>query len=343
MLIRPLNLNAQNDRLKWDRYVLDHPDGSAYQLTAWQAAVERAYGFSCFYFLAEDGGAIQGILPLVEHSVPLLGKSLISLPYCDAGGVLANDESTTEALLKHAQVFSSERGSKLKVHSYHPLPLPDNGNSNKVRMLLDLPENAEQLMAGLKSKVRSQARKPQRDGLTAKLGGAELCESFYRVFSRNMRDLGSPVHSRQWIETIVREYGEKARLCVVHTPDGEAAAAGLILLHSRTVSIPWASSLRRYNPLNPNMHLYWTFLSFAADHGYERFDFGRSTPGEGTYRFKVQWGAEPHPLYWYDASEQKTKNDSLSRKREIAAAVWSRLPLTSATFLGARLRKYISL
>ena len=48
------------------------------------------------------------------------------------------------------------------------------------------------------------------------------------------------------------------------------------------------------------MLLYWTFLAFAADNGYGQFDFGRSTPGEGTYRFKSQWGAEPHQLYWYE-------------------------------------------
>jgi hypothetical protein len=46
------------------------------------------------------------------------------------------------------------------------------------------------------------------------------------------------------------------------------------------------------------MLLYWTKLEYACDNGNKTFDFGRSTPGEGTYRFKPQWGAKPQPLHW---------------------------------------------
>ncbi|MEZ5583585.1 MAG: GNAT family N-acetyltransferase [Candidatus Competibacteraceae bacterium] len=65
------------------------------------------------------------------------------------------------------------------------------------------------------------------------------------------------------------------------------------------MEIPWASSLRKYNSLSPNMLLYWSVLEFACKKGYRIFDFGRSTPGEGTYRFKEQWGAKPVQLYWH--------------------------------------------
>ena len=82
----------------------------------------------------------------------------------------------------------------------------------------------------------------------------------------------------------------------------EPAAGGVILCHSQTVSIPWASAHRHLNRWNPNMLLYWTFLEYAADQGYAFFDFGRSTPGEGTYRFKEQWGAKPAPLFWHNIS-----------------------------------------
>jgi CelD/BcsL family acetyltransferase involved in cellulose biosynthesis len=119
-----------------------------------------------------------------------------------------------------------------------------------------------------------------------------------------------------------------------------------MLLHSRTVSIPWASSLRSCNHLNPNMLLYWTFLSFAADGGYARFDFGRSTPGEGTYRFKEQWGAQPSPLCWQDLTtpELTRRMGNLTGPgRRIAGVVWSYLPLRVTTLLGPPLRRNISL
>jgi FemAB-related protein (PEP-CTERM system-associated) len=231
-----------------------------------------------------------------------------------------------------------------------PLPAAGDNQTDKVRMLLELPESSAQLLAGLKSKLRSQVKKPLRDGLTVTLGTGELIDTFYAVFAENMRDLGSPVHSRRWIEMIIATYGERSRIAVVYTPEGQPAAAGIVLLHPTTISIPWASSLRRFNSLNPNMLLYWSFLAYAAENGFKRFDFGRSTPTEGTYRFKEQWGAQPHPLFWYDLKISgcgaKTTSPVSARpsgKRQLAANLWSRLPKAGANWFGPRIRKYISL
>jgi CelD/BcsL family acetyltransferase involved in cellulose biosynthesis len=128
-------------------------------------------------------------------------------------------------------------------------------------------------------------------------------------------------------------------------PDGELAAAGIILLHKKIVSIPWASSLRKYNRQNPNMLLYWNFLSFAADHGFASFDFGRSTPGEGTYKFKQQWGAEPVALDWVDLLNPDTglEKNGNSKLRGHVEKIWQRLPVPLATAAGSMLRRYIDL
>jgi hypothetical protein len=167
-----------------------------------------------------------------------------------------------------------------------------------------------------------------------------------------MRDLGSPVHARLWLETILSAFGSFSRLIVVYTPQGRPAAAGLLLIHPRRVSIPWASSLRRYSRLNANMLLYWSCLAFAADNGYPQFDFGRSTPGEGTYRFKQQWGATPKSLYWYEPLTEKKECSISNNKvthgrppaiRQFVASLWQRLPQSSTDWLGPKVRKYISL
>lgn len=343
-----IRLATAADKNVWDGYVLAHPEGTAYQLWAWREAVESAYGFAGLYLLAEAEGQLRGVLPLVDFRVPLRGASLISLPYCDAGGVLADDETVAGLLLAEAQTLGRKRNAPCLLRSVAPLAGAGANRTDKVRMVLELPAGSAALLASLKAKLRSQVNKPLRDGLTARLGGAELVAPFYEIFAENMRDLGSPVHSRSWIEAVVAAYGERARVAVVATPDGQPAAAGLILLHPTTVSIPWASSLRRFNRLNPNMLLYWSFLAHAADQGFARFDFGRSTPGEGTYRFKEQWGATPESLCWYEPDRPEPAAPApvaarSSSKRELAAALWSRLPQACANGLGPLIRKYISL
>ena len=44
-----IRLATKNDEQIWDDYVLKHPKGIAYQLYAWKAAVENAYGFKCCF------------------------------------------------------------------------------------------------------------------------------------------------------------------------------------------------------------------------------------------------------------------------------------------------------
>jgi len=354
-----MNIRAAgpNDRQTWDAYVLKHNQGLAYQLFAWKEAVEKAYGFECHYFLAESEGTLCGVFPLAHIHLPLCKGSLVSLPYCDAGGILADSDDVRRELLDHALQYATEQGiPKVEVRSVNPIGNDPEAtrHRSKVRMLLPLPDGADELLSSLKSKLRSQVRKPQKDSLKCKLGGPELVDAFYPIFAENMRDLGSPVHSQKWLRCILEYYDGRARCAIVRMPDGEPAAGGVILCHSRTVSIPWASSLRRLNRWNPNMLLYWSFLEYASNQGYGYFDFGRSTPEEGTYRFKAQWGAEARPLYWagydtitasnaYAPLEPAPQEAAKGRGRETVEALIQKMPIPLARFMGSRLRRYIAL
>jgi FemAB-related protein (PEP-CTERM system-associated) len=337
------------DRSGWDRYVMARADATVYQLFSWGRAVRMGYGYENVCLLAENEGKVCGVLPAIHIRVPGAGSRLISLPYCDSGGVLSDNEAIARALMEKALQWAVERRCNFEIRSHFPLPFASDNLTDKVRMVLELPDSSTKLLAGMKSKLRSQVQKPSREGLTARIGRSGLVPEFYRVFGENMRDLGSPVHGRRWIESVVREYGERTRVGVVYTPDGAPAAAGIILMHSETVSIPWASSLRRYNGMNPNMLLYWTFLAYAADNGFKRFDFGRSSPGEGTWRFKEQWGAVPKPLFWYQFDKKGNPRarpmtpGARSRSRMLAESVWCRLPVPVANLVGPKIRKYISL
>lgn len=339
-------LAEQSDRRIWDEYVLAHPDGCAYQLFAWRDAVKTAYGFDSLYLMALDGGRVGGVFPLIDFQRPVLHRRLVSLPYCDNGGILA-DNPGVAAMLLAAAIDQARRlsASNLDVRVTAG-PVDRDGERTKVQMRLMLPESSAALLSGLKAKLRSQVLKPQRDGLYGQVGGVELLSDFYAVFTANMRLLGSPVHSLDWFQAIFSEYRSRARVGVVYTPAGQPAAAGIILLAHRMVSIPWASSLRSLNHLNPNMLLYWNFLAFAADNGFRVFDFGRSTAGEGCFRFKQQWGAIPHRLTWVSFDPEghcQPGPATAGRLRSRAERIWRHLPLALCNTLGPVIRRHVSL
>ena len=213
-------------------------------------------------------------------------------------------------------------------------------------MILALPASADELFDSFKAKLRSQVRKASKNGLEFHAGRSRSdLEKFYAVFSRNMRDLGSPVHSFAWFEAIRSLYGDNILVAVV-SMGGKPVGAGILLRAGVRVAVPWASTLREFNRLAPNMLLYWKLLEYATTAGCSEFDFGRSTYNEGTYRFKRQWGAAPVALSWVsiaaDGEVQKTASTS-GAARTLAESAWRRLPIPIANFAGPRIRKYIAL
>ena len=329
----------------WDRYVDSRAEAGPYHRWAWLGAIFRAYGFRPAPLMALRAGSVAGVLPLVLLGLPGRRGRLISLPYCDFGGPLADDEDTLEKLLEHAMALARRWGAAGVDVRRQSLQA---AGTAKVLMRRPLPGGAEELFESFPAKLRSQIRKPQREGLTAVTGGEELLEHFYQVFARNMRDLGSPTHALGWFRAVLRGYGKRARVTVVRLRNGEPAAAGITLVQGRAAYVPWASALREHNRFCPNMLLYWTMLSQAAEAGLAAFEFGRSTPGEGTYNFKKQWGAQQVGLTWqrFDPSTGGVLPLAVmgkARPRQLAEACWRYLPLGMANAAGPILRRYISL
>jgi len=74
--------------------------------------------------------------------------------------------------------------------------------------------------------------------------------------------------------------------------------------------------------------------------GYDTFDFGRSTRGESTYRFKEQWGAVPYPMvwsYWVRKGCEVPELSPRNPKFQLAIEIWKRLPLPLTRMIGPRI------
>jgi len=367
--IHKIKCADSSERESWDAYVSRHPEASLFHLFGWQDIIHGTYGHKTYYLMAVCGETktavvrnenssllaenAVGILPLVHLKHVIFGNCLVSLPFLDGGGILAGSKEVEESLLCEAIRLGRKTGaSRIELRHERPLascnevsvfcsessqePLQVATRSDKVRMLLNLPDSSEMLMKSFKSKLRSQITKPLKEGLTSRTGGVELLEDFYKVFLVNMRDLGSPVHSADLMRHVLSEFAERSRIFVIYKSQ-EPVASALVIGFGEVLRNLWASSLRKYASLSPNMLLYLRMLEFACDNGYRVFDFGRSTRGEGTYKFKEQWGAQPVVLHWEYPSlkGQRLPNASPTNpKFQLAVRMWKKLPLAIATRVG---------
>jgi len=334
-----MNLDVTTDVTEraWDEFVRAQPDASGYHLWRWRRVFERAFGHRTVYAAAIENGNIVGVLPAVVIRSWIFGRFAVSLPFVNYGGILARSDGAARALLAHAgRLAESERARHLELRHasrrFHDLP----AREHKVGMTMPLAATSASAWEQLDRKVRNQIKKAQKSELTADTGGVELLDDFYAVFAENMRDLGTPVHPREFFRAVLEECAGDARVFRIRLGSQPIAAAIGYRFRS-TLEIPWASSLRAHRALCPNNLLYWAAIEHAIGARCTTFDFGRSTPGEGTFQFKSQWGAEPTPLAWEyvmrgDAAlpDQSPRNPKFKH----AIAVWKRLPVSLATWLG---------
>jgi serine/alanine adding enzyme len=329
----------------WQDYVAQAAGASLYHDYRWRSVFERVLGCRCHYLTARDAdGVVRGVLPLARLKSVVFGDFLVSLPYVNYGGVLADTPAARVALVTAAEQLAAALGVQHVEYRHSAaldltLPL----RTDKVAMLLDLPPSSEVLWERLGGKLRAQIRRPEKAGATARSGSKELLSAFYEVFARNMRDLGTPVYPRRFFAAILEAFPAEARLHIVDL-GGRPVAAGLVLAHRGVAEIPWASSLREANRDSVNMLLYWSVLREAVAQGCTRFDFGRSSKDSGTFRFKAQWGAQAQQLYWHywlapgQALPMLTPGNP---KYRLAIALWRKLPLPVANLLGPHIVKHL--
>ena len=304
----------------------------------WLLATSRGLNHEPHVLIARRGGQWVGVLPLSLVRSALFGRFLVSLPYVSTAGVVALDAATASSLIDRAVELADSLDVRfLELRHEDPVEHPrlNQQRTDKVHMRLSLPESSDTLWKDLTPKVRNQIRKGQKQDFEVHWGGLDILEDFYSVFSRNMRDLGTPVFSRKLFSSILEAFPESAEFCTL-TSAGKAAA-GALLIHGQGITqVPSASALREFNRQNVNMLMYWQLLCRAIERGQSTFDFGRSSQESNTFRFKKQWGAEGEPAVWQyyvrkgDVSEMRPE----SKKYQLLIKTWQRLPVRLTRWIG---------
>lgn len=348
-----ISIANDNDNNNWNEFVRDASVSNSescghWVLWQWRTIISKAFGHKPYYLIARVNNNIAGVLPIFHVKSILFGSALISVPYLNGGGVIATNQEVESALIKYATELGKELNTNY-VELRFRKQLEDSTynlkeRSHKVAMLLKLQQNPEELFGTFPAKLRSQIRRPTKSGIvTQSFSGENHREisAFYDVFAHNMRDLGTPVYPKRLFIETAKHFGSDCKI-IISRLNTKPIACGITIggnSHGSNshVEILWASTLRNHNSLSPNMVLYWEAIKNACENNYQFFDFGRSSPDSGTYKFKKQWGAEPHKLYWYYEVNKGSIPDinPKSSKYSLLVNTWKRLPIPLAKVIGA--------
>jgi FemAB-related protein (PEP-CTERM system-associated) len=333
---------GEAEAAQWDAFVRAHPAGTFFHLSGWRRALESGLGHRSHYLRARVGGELVGVLPLGRVRSFLFGDSLASIPFGVYGGVLAKSEDAARTL----EDAACELAERLRV-DYLEM-------RNLARRREDWPEktlyvtfrrtispNDEENMKAIPQKQRAMVRKGVKGGLVSRVD--RDLETFYRLYSESVRNLGTPVFPKRYFRELMSVFGEDCETLVVY--HGERPLAAVMSFYFRDEVLPfYGGGSHEARDLRANDFMYWELMRRAAARGLRTFDFGRSKRDSGSYHFKRHWGFEEQPLHYeYRLVRARAVPDvsPVNPRYAFAIALWRRLPLRLTQSVGPLVARYL--
>ncbi|MCI0621706.1 MAG: FemAB family PEP-CTERM system-associated protein [Acidobacteria bacterium] len=331
----------------WDRFVKSHPHGTPFHLSAWQRVVASTFGHQPCHVRAVSSatGEMLGILPLFLVRSLIFGRMLISTPQAAYGGILASSELAESALLQRAQQLAREENAQfLELRNFQNLiRLPELPTKDLyVTFRQELFDDPEKNMQAIPRKTRAEIREGIRNGLEFCVNAIGV-DGFYDVYSRSVRELGTPVFSKRLFTSGLREFDVDCRIFSVHWK-GRLVSAVWTLFYKDAVVPYYGGSIREYNHLAVNNFMYWMLIRYGCENGYRIFDFGRSKKGTGSFNFKKRWGMTISDLpYQYFLSDGASIPDTspLNPKFAFGIRLWRHMPLWLTNTIGPAVSRHL--
>lgn len=171
-----------------------------------------------------------------------------------------------------------------------------------------------------------------------------MTQEFYPLFLRWVKGFGTPPLPLSFFLNYVRYLPQYVRLFLVKH-QGITIHALLGFTTANRVHIIYMPSDKRYWDENPSDLACWEFIKWAADNGYEYFDYG-PVRYEGASHWKKKWGAEffGYSYFFLPHNREYPKDVMMySAKARFFASSWARLmpSLTLTKAIGPWIRKQL--
>ncbi len=327
---------------EWDHYISRSERGTFCHLIGWKKVIEKTFGYESCYLYARRGDKICGVLPLFMVRNQLFGKYLISTPFAVYGGICADDDEVATLLLERAKRITQAHG--LDYLELRNIDLHHDGLVQKdlYCTFYQTLRSEEHNWKVLPRETRRLIRKAKKANLTVEIDETGLGK-FYKIYSRNVKELGTPVFPISFFRNFMQEFKDQCNLVKVSL-NQEVIAAVLVFYFKDHIMPYYGGALRQYNnnKYAPNNFMYWELMRYGIDKGYKVFDFGRSKKGTGAYNFKRHFGMTPTSLnyQYYLCGQRELPNlNPLNPKFKLFIDTWKKLPLPIANFVGPRLIK----
>jgi FemAB-related protein (PEP-CTERM system-associated) len=325
----------------WDQFVKNSPDASFFHLAGWQQVLADL-GHQGYFLYATLHQQIVGVLPLARVKSRLFGDALVSTPFCVYGGALGSAE-VKRHLEQHAITLATELAvDYLELRYRQPQHNQLTTRIQHVTFQWPLAEDDTAILASIKKKQRAVIRQSLTQRLSYTLDTS--LTDFYHTYSESVRNLGTPVFSKAFFQSILKVFAANTEILTVRS-DNKTVSSVLSFYFNNQVLPYYGGGISEARELKSNDYMYYQLMCHASSNkACKSFDFGRSKLDSGAYNYKKHWGMQPEELhYQYQLITAKAlPNLSPNNpKYQLFIKLWQKLPLGVSQWLGPKISRYL--
>lgn len=325
-----------NKQQMWNQFVQTNPNVIAWHSYEYSDVLKKHYHLTFFPLAAYDGGAICGILPLYLVRTFRTGRSLISVPYFVAGGIVATNAEAQRLLFgKAIELAHQTRAGSIALRQYKEKVegdlITDDGYYNRE---LALSRDLDAVWKSIGETNQMKTKEAQKYETVLEYPSEDL-QTFYKLLLSDQHALGVPCVSKSWIESLLTVGMYKIALLRIQ---GTVVAGTMVKTFKDTVSFPFTclpghderSELFVYS-------LYWQLIERLASAGIRILHSGRIPRGELSPAYRLGWGGTKYNYYYQFHQRGKTNGQTAGTRganRSAFESVWKKIPMAVAGTIG---------
>ncbi len=300
----------------WDEFVGRMEDGHHAQTSRW-GLVQSHRGWDVDRLLLTGEGEQLAGAQILSRSVARFGR----VAYLDRGPLItAGRPDLTDSVIDALRRFSRERRIDLMIvqppdhaHLLGAAMRNSGFGPSHIKMslpattVLDLRQEPDALLAGMKSKTRYNIRLGLRSGITVRRGDRSDVAVFHRMLEQTASRQGFVPNRLDYLLDLYETLGSWCEVFVAEY-EGQAVAGLLAMTFGDTVVYKRGAWSGEEGNRRPNEVMHWEAIKWANAHGFKRYDFDGIEPdiarsvlagekvsgaaADSVTRFKLGFGGE---------------------------------------------------
>jgi hypothetical protein len=292
--------------VRWKQFLDEQPTASIFHTPEWLRALRDTYGYEPLAFVpASPREEIRNALVFCQIDSWLTGRRLVSVPFSDHAGLLANEPGELNCMLSSLRDQLKTQSNKyIEIRPTSAVPEGDSSFGESEEYCwhrLSLEPSIDNLFQSFhKSCIQRKIKRAAREKLDYTEGRSELLiKQYYRLLLITHSRHGLPPQPISWFRNLVDCMGEAIKIRIA-SKNGRPIAGMITLAYKKTMVYKYGCSDADFHNLGGMMLLFWKTIQEAKSLGFSELDMGRSDmDNPGLIAFKDHWGANRSALkYW---------------------------------------------